>query len=70
MQNYSHRNVISFGNYGDKIYTIVCYLYVLICGMLLLIPDVRGGTLALARVDVGCVHAHLICIVWEYVIIK
>ena len=53
MHNYSRRNVISFGNYGDKFYTIVCYLYVIICGMLLLILDVRGGTSALARVDVG-----------------
>ena len=60
-----------------------CYLNVLICGMLLLILDVRGRASALslgpsfslhrqalARVDVGYVCAHLIYIVWQCVTSK
>jgi len=68
------------GIMGIKLYIFFCYLNVLICGMLLLILDVRGRTSALslgpsyslryqalARVDVGYVRAHLIYIIWQCV---
>ena len=82
MHNYSRRNVVSFGDYVDKIihFLKIYYLNVLICGILLLILDVRGHTSALslgpsfslhyqalARVDVGYVRAHLIYIIWQCV---